>query len=599
MAHTPWRADIVIGIDFGMTSTGVAYSVDPAWPQPKTIQRWPGRMLNELSNKVPTKIQYDEHTGQVKKWGFQCNPDEEGADIKEFFKLHLDPSYEDQRPNRPSTANARRWLRDYLRCLYGHIRGIFSDSFPKWTAQRTEFVFSVPTTWNNPKMIADLEGIVKDAGFGSDGAEHRSIIGLTEAEAAAVYASQRQFEQGDIILVCDAGGGTTDVNVLRMTSLKGQATRLKQLSYVEGRSIGSALIDIDFEDLLFTRLEKIKQYLLKDPEDVVEEMVRDKFERIKCSFGTPSISTLPRIPFEIPGLAPGHHYPEIAIEDSRMMFTLEELRNLFDKQIDVMLRLIDQQVTRVQEAHPGADISHIVLSGGFGSSPYVKQRFNVHYRPGSYNPSRIGLRNTRVVMVEEPQLAVVQGLVIERWQVTSLGALVFNERCCRLSYGILCREEYDPEHNPSHTGQSVFKSPHDGKIWVEGQIDWFVRQGDTVPIDGILKPYTLKVKPGHDQARWQTHVVICGLPREQLPTNIGQNDVGRLCDINACLKGKNIEVKEKNRHWYNRGERYMRVNFNIRVILGAAEIKFYIESKGDRKEVLSEDHDPIEVIWEP
>ena len=91
---------------------------------------------------------------------------------------------------------------------------------------------------------------------------------------------------------------------------------------VVGRSIGSALIDIDFEEILFTRLQKIKQYLLKDPEDVVEEMVRDKFERIKCSFGTPSISTLPRIPFEIPGLAPGHHYPEIAIEDSRMMFTL-------------------------------------------------------------------------------------------------------------------------------------------------------------------------------------------------------------------------------------------------------------------------------------
>lgn len=168
--------------------------MDPAWPQPKTIQHWPGRMLNELSNKVPTRIQYDERTGQVKKWGFQCNPDEEGADIKEFFKLHLDPTYKDPRPTRPSTADARRWFGDYLRCIYSHIRGIFSDSFPRWTAQRTEFVFSVPTTWSNPSMIADLEGIARDAGFGSDGAEHRTIIGLTEAEAAAVYASQRQFE---------------------------------------------------------------------------------------------------------------------------------------------------------------------------------------------------------------------------------------------------------------------------------------------------------------------------------------------------------------------------------------------------------------------
>lgn len=173
---------------------GVAYSMGPAWPQPKTIQHWPGKLLNELSNKVPTKLQYDEQTGQVKRWGFQCNHDEDGADVKEFFKLHLDPKYEDPRPNAPKVDDAKRWLRDYLRCIHAHVREIFGDSFPKWTAQRTEFVFSVPTTWRSPRMIADMEGIVKDAGFGSDDVEHRSIISLTEAEAAAVYASQQQFE---------------------------------------------------------------------------------------------------------------------------------------------------------------------------------------------------------------------------------------------------------------------------------------------------------------------------------------------------------------------------------------------------------------------
>lgn len=205
---------------------------------------------------------------------------------------------------------------------------------------------------------------------------------------------------------------------------------------------------------------------------------------------------------------------------------------------------------------------------------------------------------------------------MERRQMTSLGAMVFKERCCRLSYGILCREEYDPENNPTHIGQVIYKSPYDGKNWVEGQIDWLLKQvcrlwkidlrlhltakilkGDTVSSDGILKPYTLKVKPGHYQAKWQTHVVMCGLPREQLPTNISQSEVSRLCDINSSLKGKDIEMKEKNRHWYNRGERYMRVNFNIRVILGPADVKFRMESKG--REVLSEDHDSIQVIWKP
>lgn len=88
-----------------------------------------------------------------------------------------------------------------------------------------------------------------------------------------------------------------------------------------GRSIGSALIDIDFHEIILARLQKIQEYLQEDPEDVAEKLVRDKFERLKCSFGTPVISTLPRILLEIPGLAPGHHHPEISIEDSKMVFT--------------------------------------------------------------------------------------------------------------------------------------------------------------------------------------------------------------------------------------------------------------------------------------
>ena len=122
-------------------------------------------------------------------------------------------------------------------------------------------------------------------------------------------------------------------------------------------------------------------------------------------------------------------------------------------------------------------------------------------------------------------------------------------------------------------------------------------KGDTVSTDGILKPYSLKVRPGHYDAKWTTHVVMCALPREELPTNMDQSEVSRLCNITSSLKGKDVDMKEKNRHWYNREERYMRVNFNIRVILGPADVKFRMESKG--REVLSEEHDAIQVIWEP
>jgi len=64
---------------------------------------------------------------------------------------------------------------------------------------------------------------------------------------------------------------------------------------------------------------------------------------------------------------------------------------------------------------------------------------------------------------------------MDRVQSISRGAAVFKERCCRVSYGVLCLDEYNPS-NPAHIGQKVTLDPRDGKKWVENQIDWFVKQ---------------------------------------------------------------------------------------------------------------------------
>lgn len=64
---------------------------------------------------------------------------------------------------------------------------------------------------------------------------------------------------------------------------------------------------------------------------------------------------------------------------------------------------------------------------------------------------------------------------MDRIQSISRGDVVFKERCCRVSYGMRCREEYNPD-NPRHLGQKVTVDQRDGKKWVENQIDWFVKQ---------------------------------------------------------------------------------------------------------------------------
>ena len=118
-----------------------------------------------------------------------------------------------------------------------------------------------------------------------------------------------------------------------------------------------------------------------------------------------------------------------------------------------------------------------------------------------------------------------------------------------------------------------------------------------MPSNGISKTYWLKVKPGHEDRTWKTHTVMSTVSREQLPTSLDQDGVQLLCSVECLLKDRGVDMKLKNRHWYNRGERYIRVRFNVKVVLGSADLKFRLESRG--KQLLSKDHEAIHVKWDP
>lgn len=85
-------------------------------------------------------------------------------------------------------------------------------------------------------------------------------------------------------------------------------------------------------------------------------------------------------------------------------------------------------------------------------------------------------------------------------------------------------------------------------------------------------------------------------PSNKLPASLDQDGVIRLCDVLSVLQERSLQAKMKNRHWYSRGEKYLRYKFDIKVILGPADIKFQLQTKDEK--VFSSDHDTIQVKWE-
>ena len=78
---------------------------------------------------------------------------------------------------------------------------------------------------------------------------------------------------------------------------------------------------MEFHQIISARLVDIRLHLLGEPEDIAELMMQDRFEGIKCSFGTSAASRMPTIAIPIPGLTPGQNFPHLHIENASMIFS--------------------------------------------------------------------------------------------------------------------------------------------------------------------------------------------------------------------------------------------------------------------------------------
>lgn len=166
-----------------------------------------------MLNKVPTAVLYD-NGHSVREWGGRALEalDSPNGYVARLFKLYIDPEYTTPEPVRLPAGEARRFFKDYLSCLYEHFFQYFEQSFPRARHSKFEYHFSMPTTWTDPALTTELERIIKAAGFGRDPSKQMVLLSSTEAEAAAVHASKEGYSKGDVVLVTDIGGGTTDVS---------------------------------------------------------------------------------------------------------------------------------------------------------------------------------------------------------------------------------------------------------------------------------------------------------------------------------------------------------------------------------------------------
>lgn len=545
---------------------------------------------SEREDKIKTQVAYDANDKLI-SFGFQCHWDGQTATVIEReFKLYLDPTFADNYGGRPYHDNAVRWYTDYMTLLWRYLDAYFRENIPSWDDRNVEILFSIPTTWKSPQLTAQLKTWLHNAGI-STSHKRRIDISQTEAESAAVYAAKNSYHVSDTIMVADAGGATTDINVLEITERTQDRTRLKALDKAEGINVGSVLIDAKVKLLIKKRLRERGVPCDNDELHWAAEdmMASNNFEQVKRAFnGTQMLDTYMNIPDELlPPHRGGRPNPKVVI-------TAQELQQIFDDQLAYMCNTMDQKLNALTNQNPDP-VQYLILSGGLGSSKYIQSRLR------SYYATRYP--NMAILCAPEPQLAVAKGLVMDRVQALRTGSGVYTGKFCRVSYGVLCRVPYD---KVAHRGERVVHDALDKIQWAEDQIDWLIKEGETVNEEGFRKAFELKITKEETDREFEAQFVMSRDKANTLPRSLRFGDVERVCTVKGRFHEEDFDTQasslksafklKKNLLSLSRSRDHYIAEIYLRVTVGSTDLSFELESKDGRKYNVNEAR--IEVKWE-
>ncbi|KAI3327427.1 hypothetical protein F4824DRAFT_484919, partial [Ustulina deusta] len=184
--------------------------------------------------------------------------------------------------------------------------------------------------------------------------------------------------------------------------------------------------------------------------------------------------------------------------------------------------------------------------------------------------------NPRVVVAEadEPQLAVVKGLVLDRKQREKFGKAALTVRKARASYGVVTSVRY---HEKAHSGLRWAISELDGHRWVDNQISWVIRKQSG-------KTHGFSKASRNRDNKWisKRELVISHQDRNQLPKNKDDVNVFTLCTVESDLSevdSEYIQLKTGKRpDWYKRPFKktpeYYEIRYAIKFVVGAIDARF-------------------------
>ncbi|KAG8775337.1 hypothetical protein FRC12_001542 [Ceratobasidium sp. 428] len=445
-----WEGEskIVIGIDIGTTQSGVAFTFlqQGANQVIHRVTQWPGQEASGVQSKIPTVVWYDVD-GKAVSFGAEAtshqveeDAEDNGWRLAKHFKLHLHPSdmkakHDLKLDPLPDGVSLGQIYSDFLGYLLKHTQAFFeariTDGKMLWESyqHKTEIVIAHPNGWGIREQTF-LRTAAVDAGITTNSLSRSRIQFVTEAEASVhfcIYHTNlgNRLQAGTKFAVCDAGGSTVDTTVYSVTAAR-PALRIQETTASACVQAGAIFVDgaaRNYLNAVFTNAslsrDDVHEYTTRGVKDFENATKRNFLDETKDQM------------VEIAG--PRVNIPSIRTRRGRMTMPGSVVKSFFDICVDEITASVDQQIK-------GADVSYILLVGGFGDSPFLRQQFKTRYEP----------RGCQVTLTNDSaSKAVADGAIIWNNVSSVVG------RAPRLSFGVKTTERYDPLCL-EHRGREVY-----------------------------------------------------------------------------------------------------------------------------------------------
>ncbi|KAM5444988.1 hypothetical protein MferCBS31731_000444 [Microsporum ferrugineum] len=559
------KAQLIVGIDFGTTFSGVAYAfATNTEAREDIITEWPGAGTH-TKQKIPTVLYYDQYQ-KVVGWG----PDiadalaptgypKAGVQKVEWFKLQLMSSggntYIDpiNLPPLPPGKSEIDVAADYL----FHLRGAMRNQLQKTLGEvfnreerNIRYFLTVPAIWNDAGKAATRAAAIQ-AGFLRDENDNRLTL-ITEPEAAAMFCAKTgllNLKIHDAILIVDCGGGTVDLIAYEVD--EETPFSVCECTAGSGDSCGSTALNRNFSNILRAKIRKMK---LPDGSrtagKVYAKCIMDFENRIKADFRNNGQKWAVDVGIEA-------DFPEAGIEEGYMTFTNEEILQCFEPVVNRILELVRNQIIAIQAQN--RPLQNVLVVGGFGASEYLFQQIKLHVPP-QYQ--------SKVVRPMDSVAAIVKGAV-----TAGITERVVTSRVARRHYLMATLQPFKEGHHPEQ-----YRVPSlDGKDRCKYTRQIFVQKGERIKNGEPVKvSFFRQVAPG---ATLMYEDILYACDEDVCPEYTKDPRIKEVVTLTSDLSRKNLE-KDFERMDTPQGTFY-RVYFDIYLTLDGSEFNAELVCQGE------------------